>query len=92
MIHPYRNRLSQDGNRAVNIAWRSPHLRAGKLHGAIAHALQGHCGAGESKAAGKVHLFRHSLFSSLTKVARALVPAVSTLVSRLFLTKVNYIS
>ena len=40
MIHAGRNRLSQNGDRAINIARRSPHLRAGQLHRAIAHAIQ----------------------------------------------------
>ena len=40
MIHAGRNRLSQNRDRSINIARRSPNLRTGKLHRAIAHAVQ----------------------------------------------------
>jgi hypothetical protein len=41
MVHAFRNRRSQDCNRGVNITRRSPHLWAGKLHRAVAHAVHG---------------------------------------------------
>jgi hypothetical protein len=41
MVHACGDRLSQDCNRGVNITRRSPHLRTGKLHRAIAHAVYG---------------------------------------------------
>jgi hypothetical protein len=39
VVYPRRNRLSQDGNRSVNIVRRSLNLRPGQLHRAIAHPV-----------------------------------------------------
>ena len=41
MVDAGRNGLSQHGQRTVHITWRSPHLWACKLHGAIPHAIYG---------------------------------------------------
>jgi hypothetical protein len=35
------NGFAQNGNPARNVTRRSPNLRAGKLHGAITHTIQG---------------------------------------------------
>src|SRR5262245_19889737 len=61
MIHAGCYRFSQNSNRTAHIARRSPHLRTGKLHCAIAHAVQAHRGTGECESAAQVHLFRHSV-------------------------------
>jgi hypothetical protein len=61
MVHARGNGLSQNGNRLVPIPWWPPHLRTGKLHRAVAHAVYGHRGAWEHKAAAKVRLIRHSI-------------------------------
>src|SRR5260370_34462320 len=42
VVDPSRNSLSQNGYSSLSITRRSPHLRAGKLHGAITHSLQAH--------------------------------------------------
>ena len=42
MVHAGGDRLSQNGDRSVDIARRSPHLRTGKLHRTVAHAVHGH--------------------------------------------------
>jgi hypothetical protein len=36
------HRRSQNGHGGVDIARRSPYVRPGQLHGAVAHPLQGH--------------------------------------------------
>jgi len=41
MIDAGLDGLAQNGKRAVNVMGRSPHLRTGKLHGTIAHAVHG---------------------------------------------------
>ena len=71
VVYASRNRLSQNCNRSVNITRRSPHLRAGKLHRAIAHAVQGHRGAGEGEAAAELSIcFVICFSSSLCRIAR----------------------
>ena len=64
VVHAGRDRLSQNGNRGLHIARRSPHLRAGKLHRAIAHAVQGHRCAGKREGAAKIVLLSSFCFSS----------------------------
>jgi hypothetical protein len=39
MIHAERYRFTQNSNRTLHIARLSPHLRTGKLHCAVAHAV-----------------------------------------------------
>src|SRR6267142_6092505 len=51
MVHAGGNSLSQNSNRTLHITRRSPHLWTGKLHRAIAHAVQSYRGAGKRKAA-----------------------------------------
>src|SRR4030095_9584039 len=66
MIHASRYRFSKNSNRTVHIAWRSPHLRTGKLHSAIAHAVQAQRCAGRCESAAQVRLFRHSVSPSVS--------------------------
>ncbi len=60
VIDAARNGFPQYRDRSVNVARRSPHVWAGKLHRAIAHSVQSHGGAGEREGAAKVWLIRHS--------------------------------
>src|SRR5258707_8468033 len=53
MVHACRNRLPQNSNRSLNIARRSPYLRASKLHRAAAHPVPGEAGLGKLQATAK---------------------------------------
>ena len=44
---------------ALRIAWGSPDMRAGELHGAVAYAIHGHRSAGKREATAKIRGFRH---------------------------------
>src|SRR5579875_1151342 len=55
------NGRAQNGDGGVYITGRSPHLRAGKLHCAVAHAIYGYRGARKCEAAAKLRGF-HCLF------------------------------
>src|ERR1700678_1178663 len=44
------NRLSQNSNRSVHVAWWSPNLWTGELHRAVTHAVQRQRGARERHA------------------------------------------
>ncbi len=46
VVDPERDRLAQHGERGVDVARRTPDVRASELHGAIAHAIYGYIGAG----------------------------------------------
>src|SRR5437016_6291760 len=61
VVDPDRDNLSQNSYGSLSISGWSPHLRAGKLHRAIAHSLQAHGSAGKREAGAKVNLFRHSV-------------------------------
>ncbi len=61
VIHAGLNGLSQYSDCSLDVAGRSPDLRACKLHRAIAHAVYGHRGAGERETAAKVYLHFHFL-------------------------------
>jgi hypothetical protein len=39
VIHARGYRFAQNSNRGVNVPWRPKNFRPGKLHGAIAHAV-----------------------------------------------------
>src|SRR4051794_19831134 len=54
MVHPGCHCLSQNSNRTVNNARWSPHLWAGKLHGAVPHAFNRHRGARKCEVAAKI--------------------------------------
>jgi len=43
--------FAEDGEGGVHVAWWAEDVRAGELHGAIAHAMHGHGGAGECEGA-----------------------------------------
>src|SRR6266404_6483590 len=64
MIDADRNRLSQNANRPVQITRWSPHLRTGKLHRAIAHAVQCDRAAREREVAAEIHPSSHEVFPS----------------------------
>src|ERR1700691_2486925 len=53
VVDPRLNSLSQNRHSSLKITRRSPHLRAGKLHGAITQSLQAHGSAGEGEATTK---------------------------------------
>src|ERR1700693_2862646 len=59
VVDPCRNSLSENSYCSVNITRRSPNLRTGKLHGAVAHSLQTYRSTGKCEAAAKIYLFRH---------------------------------
>src|SRR5215469_2452684 len=60
VVHTGFNRLTQNSDGAVAIAWRSPHLRTRQLHGAITHAVHGQRSVCERKASTKTDRFHHS--------------------------------
>jgi hypothetical protein len=64
MIDAGCNRFSQNCDRTVNVTRWSPDSGTGKLHRAIAHAVQCYRSAGEREAAAKIRPFRHFGFSS----------------------------
>ncbi len=57
------NGFPQNGDGSVSVTRRSPNLRTGELHCAIAHAVENHRCAGECEAAAEVSLlFGHSVW------------------------------
>ena len=62
VVHANGNRLAQNRNRSVEVAWRAKNLRAGKLHRAVAHPVQAEYGAWERERATKFYLFHHCVF------------------------------
>src|SRR5262249_12507396 len=66
VVHASGNRFSQTSDRSVNVPWRSPNFRAGKLHRAVAHPVQGGCGAWECEGATEFGLFRHCVFPPIS--------------------------
>ena len=67
MVDTSRGGLSQNSYRSLNVPWRSPNFRAGKLHRAVAHPVQVACGAWKCKGATEFRLFclfRHCAFLS----------------------------
>src|ERR1700756_641617 len=59
VVHAGLDRLPQNSNSLVNVAWRSPNPGTGKLHCSVAHAVQGHRSAWQREAAGEVNLWNH---------------------------------
>src|SRR3984885_6176463 len=59
MIHAGCDRLLQNCHRTVHISRRSPDLRTGQLHRAVAHAIQSHRTASKRIVAAQGRLCRH---------------------------------
>src|SRR5258707_4189775 len=65
MVDPERDRLAQHGERGVHITGRTPDMRAGELHGAVAHATQRCVAARQREAAAKMGRSVHRYTSLL---------------------------
>src|SRR6202044_2359061 len=59
MIHAGCDCLLKNSPLTVHISWRSPALRTGQLHRAVAYAIQGHRTASKRIVAAQARLCRH---------------------------------
>src|SRR2546429_7124525 len=59
MVYAGGDHRSENSNRGVDVRWRSPNFRAGKLDRAVAHPVQADCGARKREGATELRLFRH---------------------------------
>ena len=63
VVHAGGNRFSQNGDRGIHVPRRSEGLGAGKLHGAVAHAVDICGSAGKLESAAKLRRVRHRIAS-----------------------------
>jgi hypothetical protein len=63
VVYAGGDRLAQNANRGIDVLWRTKNLRPGKLHGAVAHAIDAGWGAGKFECAAELRLVRHRIFS-----------------------------
>src|SRR6266568_288507 len=59
LVHAGLYCMAQNGDGAVNVAWRSPHARSCKLHCTVAHAIHCHRGGRQGEGAGEISLCNH---------------------------------
>jgi hypothetical protein len=80
MVHSSLNGLSQDSDRTVKIARRSPDSWTRQLHRPVTHAMDNPRTVGKCVVSAKVPLFGHSVFlltcNPVASERRAVLPAL----------------